>query len=145
LAGLSQDEIAAVLAKRRPPRISKEQKGLLVLDALMAERKTMDELVADTGLPHPAVRQGEEWLRDYDPNALVIQREGRRYFHKLAETVDEVTEHVSFRSRSLYRMAVRLERMVDNARSLWPEDRLLRVLHRHLSRMREDVEDLRSI
>jgi hypothetical protein len=126
-------------------RISKEAKGLAVLDALLSGRKTMDELVARTGLPHPAVRQGEDWLRDYDPNALIIQREGRVYFHKLAETSDEVTEHVSFRSKSLYRMAVRLERMVDNARAFWPDDRLLRILHRHLTRMREDVEDLRAI
>lgn len=108
----------------------------------MGGRREMRDLVTLTGLPRTGVQQGEEWLRDYDPHALVIQREGRHYWHKLAENADEVAEHISFRAKSLYRMALRLERMVDNARKLWPSSRLLRIMHRHLTRMREDVEEL---
>ena len=102
----------------------------------------MRDLVRQTGLPRAGVQAGEEWIRDYDPNALIIQREGRHYFHKLAESADEVTEHISFRAKTLYRMALRLGRMVENALVMWPESKLLKIMHRHLTRMREDVEEL---
>jgi hypothetical protein len=108
----------------------------------MDGRREMRELMTLTGLPRKGVCAGEEWLRDYDPNAFVIEREGGHYYHKLAESADEVAEHVAFRAKSLYRMALRLERMVDNARKLWPESKLLKIMHRHLTRMREDVEEL---
>lgn len=114
-----------------------------MLNALMDRGKCeMDYLMRITGLPRRGVVAGEEWIRDYDTNALVIQREGKQYFHKLAENADEVAEHVAFRAKALYRMALRLERMVDNARKLWPNNKLLRIMHRHLTRMREDVEEM---
>lgn len=123
-------------------RVSKEQKGLLVLDSLTTGRRTFEQLVGETSLPAPMVRQGIDWIRDYDPGALVTTREGKTCFYKLAENADEVAEHVNLRFRSLYRAALRLEKMTANALAKWPESKLLRIMHRHLARMREDIEEL---
>jgi hypothetical protein len=123
--------------------LTREQLGLQILAVLEFDRKRRDELVNETGFSRGQIQRGVEWIRDYDPNALVVQREGRRYFYKLAENADEVSEHISFRSKSLYRMALRLERMTANALVMWPESKLLKIMNRHLSRMREDVEELK--
>jgi len=123
-------------------RLSAETKGTLVFDRLASGRKTFQELQDETGLNPSRVRNGIEWIRDYELGSLVTERKGRTVYYKLAETVDEVTAHISWRTKSLHRMALRLERMTFNALQQWPDNKLLKIMHRHLVRMREDVEEL---
>lgn len=123
-------------------RISKQDKGLLVLMQLLDGRKDVSELMLATGLEYPKVHQGVAWLRDYDENCLVVERDGRRQFYKLAEDPDEVLDYQSGRARILGKQAERLEKMVANATEQWPKDRALRMMHRHLVRLREDLADI---
>jgi len=122
--------------------MTKEQKGLAVLDVLMDGRRTMQDLITRTHLPHKSVRHGIEWIRDWAPNALVVERERSTYYYKIPEDALEVAEHINHRAKGLYRTALRLERMTALALEQWPSNQLLKIMHRHLSRMREDVEDL---
>jgi hypothetical protein len=122
--------------------MTKEQKGLAVLEWLIVGPQTFAQLMALTQMRRAAVRQGIDWLRDFDPNCLIVQRNGTQHAYKLAEEADEVRGYIHGRSRTLYRMALRLERMVNNALASWPEDRVLDVMERHLRHMREDVEVL---
>lgn len=125
-------------------RMTKEQKGIKVLEWLEAGPQTFEQLLTLTQMRRVQVREGIEWLRDYDPNCLIVLRDGNRHSYKLAAEADEVREYLHARSRVLYRMALRLERMVVNARKLWPDDRILRVMEKHLHRLREDVEEARE-
>lgn len=125
-------------------RLTKEQKAEKVLEWLEVGRQTFEQLVRLTGMKDRQIRDGIDWLRDYDPNCLVIERDGTTQFYKLAENADEVREHIHYRSKSLYKMALRLERMVVNARKVWADDRILRVMEKHLHRLREDVEEARE-
>lgn len=125
-------------------RTTKEQKGLAVLDALMDGRKTWHDLARSTDYPRNKVKIGIEWIRDFAPHALIVQREGRKYFYKLADNDLEVAEHVDVRMQWLYKHALRLERMTAVAFEQWPESKLLRIMHRHLTRLREDVEVLKG-
>lgn len=124
-------------------RLTKEQKGLAVLDVLMdMDRENIYGLVTRTGMQRGKVRDGIDWIRDFAPSALVVKRVGNTYFYKLAEDDLEVAEHVGVRSKALYKMALRLERMTAVSLERWPTSPLLKIMHRHLTRMREDVEDL---
>src|SRR5512143_3571139 len=118
-------------------RLSKEQKGLAVLEWLEVGPQTLERLVRMTQLKAGQVRDGIDWLRDYDLNCLVVYHVGTDYFYKLATEAEEVRAHIHHRSRTLYKMALRLERMVTVAVTKWPEDKVLRVMARHLTRMRE--------
>ena len=122
-------------------RLTKEDKALAVLEWLEIGPQTLDQMVTMTGLSRSQVRAGIDWLRDYDPNCLVTFQKGTIWYYKLAEDADEVRAYVHGRSRTLYRMALRLERMVTIAVQKWPESRTLKVMARHLTRMREDVEE----
>lgn len=122
-------------------RLTKEDKALAVLEWLEIGPQTLHQLITMTGLTSSQVRQGIDWLRDYDPNCIVTYQRGMTWFYKLAEDADEVRTYVHGRSRTLYRMALRLERMVTIAVQKWPENRTLKVMARHLTRMREDVEE----
>lgn len=121
-------------------RLTKEQKALAVLEWLDAGPQTMESLVTMTQMKHRQVRQGIDWLRDYDPNCIVTYREGNSYFYKLAETAEEVRLHIHGRAKTLYRMGIRLERMVTIAAAKWPEGKVLRIMALHLTRMREEIE-----
>lgn len=124
-------------------RLTKEQKGLAVLDVLMdVDRETLRGLISRTEMRRQKVKDGIEWIRDFAPNALVVQRSGGNYYYKIAEDDLEVAEHVAVRSKTLYKMALRLERMTAVSLERWPTSPLLKIMHRHLTRMREDVEDL---
>lgn len=125
-------------------RLSKELKAFAVLEWLDLQPQTMQQLMRMTGFNRAQVRQALDWLRDYDPNCLVSYRDGMTWYYKLAEDADEVRLYVHGRSKTLYRMALRLERMVTMAVQKWPEDRTLKVMARHLTRMREDVDDIRE-
>jgi hypothetical protein len=121
-------------------RLSKEQKAEKVLEWLEVGPQTMDQLVTLSGMRRGAVRQGIDWLRDYDPNCIVTLREGAIYLYKLAEEAEEVRTHIHGRAKTLYKMALRLERMITIAVVKWPESKMLRIMALHLTRMREEVE-----
>lgn len=121
-------------------RLTKEQKALAVLEWLEIGPQSMQQLVTMTSLKRGQVRQGIDWLRDYDPSCLVTYQEGPTWFYKLAEDADEVRQHIHTRARTLYRMALRLERMVTIGVQKWPEDKVLRIMALHLTRMREEIE-----
>lgn len=122
-------------------RLTSEQKGLAVLDALMdVHEENMKGLMRRTDMPHRKVRDGINWIRDYAPNALIVKRRKGVYLYKIAEDEIEVGEHVSLRTKSLYRQALRLERMTAVSLDNWPNAPLLKILHRHLVRVREDAE-----
>jgi len=123
-------------------RLAKEDKGLAVLEWLEVGPQTFRQLVTMTGLKPGQTRQGIDWLRDYDPNCLVTFQEGMTWYYKLAEDAIEVRVYTHGRAKTLYRMALRLERMVTIAVQKWPEDRVLKAMARHLTRMREDVEEV---
>ena len=125
-------------------KMTKQLKGFAVLEWLSVGAQSMKQLVTMTGMNYGKVRDGIDWLRDYDPNCIVSYRIGRTWYYKLAEEADEIREYVHGRSKTLYKMALRLERMVTLAYAKWPEDYTLRVMTKHLSRMREDVEDVRT-
>lgn len=69
-------------------------------------------------------------------------REGSTTYYKLAEEAEEVRSYVHGRAKTLFRMALRLERMVTIARVSWPEDGVLKVMAKQLTRLREDVDEL---
>lgn len=123
-------------------RITSESKGEAVLESLMRGDKIMDDLVRETRMDVGQVRQGIAWLRDYDPGCLIVQKHGQFYHYRLAQDATEVADYQAGRCRILLRMAMRLEKMVTNAVAKWPDDRYLRVLHRHLTRLREDIEEI---
>ena len=122
--------------------MTREEKGLAVLEWLEVGPQTARQLMTMAQLNYAGIRQGLGWLRDYDPNCLVSYHEGTTWFYKLAEDGREIRTYVHMRSRTLYRMALRLERMVTIAAERWPKDKRLRVMARHLTRMREDVEEV---
>jgi hypothetical protein len=124
--------------------VKKEEKAEQVLDWLAVSPQTSAQLMTMTQMTHSAVHQGIAWLRDYDPNCVVGFWEGGEFYYKLAANAEDVRGYVHNRSKMLYRMAVRLETMVRNAIEKWPENRQLRIMARHLARMREDVEEERE-
>lgn len=126
----------------RPTGIKAEDKGFRVLESLMRGDKIFDDLVRETRMNERQVRQGIAWLRDYDPGCLVVQRHGTFYHYRLAQDAAEVADYHHGRCHILLRMATRLGKMVSNAVDKWPDDRYLRTMDRHLTRLREDLEDI---
>ena len=123
-------------------KLTKEQKGIAVLDTLMDGEGTWVDLARSTSYTRGMVRDGINWIRDFAPNALIVKRRGREYLYKIADTDLEVAQHINERSKSLYKAALRLERMTAIALQRWPSSPILKIMNRHLGRMREDVEDL---
>jgi hypothetical protein len=121
--------------------VKAEEKAEKVLDWLAISPQTSEQLVAMTQMSYSAVQDGIAWLRDYDPNCVVGYWDKANFHYKLAADAEDVRTYVHNRSKMLYRMAVRLETMVRNAIEKWPDNRQLRIMARHLARMREDIEE----
>lgn len=126
------------MAKR--PYMTKEQKGELVLEALLTGPATLNELCHLTGMNAPRVRAGIDWLRDYAEYEPIVY-DAATHKYAIAEQPEQVEEHSARRIKSIYKQALRLERIIAVALRLWPDSRILRVMHKHLKRMREDIQD----
>lgn len=121
--------------------MSKQQKGELVLEALLTGPSTLIDLQDLTGMDAARVRAGIEWCRDYAENEPVVYDHETKCY-RIADRVEQVEEHGLRRARSLYKQALRLERIVTVAIRLFPGSNILRIMQRHMTRMREDVEEL---
>lgn len=121
--------------------MKKELKAERVLESLQRGSKTAADLERECRMSRRAVAQGIAALRD-EGYAVVCEQHKGWFHYSIAEVPVEVTQYQNVRLNVMLAMVTRLGKMADGAVERWPEDYAVRMLHRGITRLREDLAEL---
>jgi hypothetical protein len=111
--------------------------------------RTMDELMSGTGLTYWQVRKTLDVIRDLlmaeHDRALIVRRDGHAYRYAIPRDIDEGITYIDWRLLSLRTQARRLESTALALGNQFGLDRVSRIYIRHLTRLREDIEDIVTV